>query len=196
MAHLKLLLPVVLLLGVSACSSTPDSEPSGGTDLEPLSGPAYGEEGAQPTENGEALDLGVEIMGVEVEEGSAQGTELGEGELMDESGRVYKPVVYFGFDESHIDDENTNLIKHYAQVLVDNPDKRVVLEGHSDEQGTPEYNLALAERRAKAVAQVMMLFGVESSRIENISYGEEMPAVLGHNEVSWQYNRRVEIKIK
>jgi peptidoglycan-associated lipoprotein len=68
-----------------------------------------------------------------------------------------------------------------------------VLEGHADERGTREYNLALAEDRAKSVANMMNALGVDAARIETISYGEERPVAFGHDEAAWKKNRRVEI---
>jgi peptidoglycan-associated lipoprotein len=70
----------------------------------------------------------------------------------------------------------------------------VRLEGHGDERGTPEYNLALGERRAKAISNYLILQGIDRNRIETVSYGEERPAALGQDEDSYQRNRRVELK--
>lgn len=195
MTRLTSVFALAMLLGLGACSSTSEIDRSQNTDLDPLAEPQYGPEGApRATENGEDLDLGVEIMGVEVEEGRYPGSALGEDE-MTEGGKLYEPIVYFEFDQADLSEANTELVKHYAQVLVDAPEKNVTLVGHTDERGSPEYNLALGERRAKSVAQVMMLFGVQESRIELISFGEEQPQALEHNEQAWLKNRRVEIKI-
>ncbi|WP_373017806.1 peptidoglycan-associated lipoprotein Pal [Thiomicrorhabdus sp.] len=193
MTHLKTLFTMALLVGLTACSSTPsdDIDRSNNTDLDPLALEGAGGKGAG--QNGEDLDLGVEIQGVELEKG-IEGSNLGDGASID-GAAAYQPIVYFGYDQANLSDENTELVKHYAQVLVDNPTKNVSLVGHTDERGTPEYNLALGERRAKSVAQVMMLFGVQSSRIEVISFGEEQPEALEHDEQAWVKNRRVEIKI-
>ena len=73
------------------------------------------------------------------------------------------------------------------------PDVKVKLEGHCDERGTREYNLALGERRAKAAAELLKVLGVDGSRISTVSYGEEKPLVDGHDEAAWAKNRRVEI---
>jgi len=77
-------------------------------------------------------------------------------------------------------------------LLSSNPDVSVVLEGHADERGTREYNLALGERRAKAVEQLLVLQGVGQNQIQVISFGEERPVALGHDEEAWRLNRRVE----
>jgi peptidoglycan-associated lipoprotein len=101
--------------------------------------------------------------------------------------------VYFEFDSSNIDDESRAIIEAHANNLVANPSIKVRLEGNCDERGTREYNLALGERRAKAVAELMRALGVASDRITTVSYGEEKPVALEHNESAWRQNRRVDI---
>jgi peptidoglycan-associated lipoprotein len=103
-------------------------------------------------------------------------------------------VFYFDFDKSAVQAQGLADLERHAQFLSSNPAVSVRLEGHADERGTREYNIALGERRAKAVARVLMVNGVSASQIETISYGEEKPAVLGHNDQSWAENRRVELK--
>lgn len=101
--------------------------------------------------------------------------------------------VYFEYDSSTVTDDSRVLIEAHAQNLLDNPGVAVVLEGHADERGTREYNLALGERRALAVAEIMVAYGVTRDRMQTISYGEERPESLEHNESSWSVNRRVVI---
>ena len=81
----------------------------------------------------------------------------------------------------------------HAQYLRDNPDSRIIIEGHTDERGTPEYNIALGERRARAVARYMQNLGVDVNQLSIVSYGEEKPVDPGHTENSWQKNRRAVI---
>ncbi|AOE50303.1 peptidoglycan-associated lipoprotein Pal [Kangiella sediminilitoris] len=102
-------------------------------------------------------------------------------------------VIYFDFDSDAIRSGDMELIEVHAKH-IQSTGKNVVLEGHADERGTPEYNLALGERRAKSVAQMMRTYGVADSQIEVISFGEESPANPAHNEEAWQENRRVVIK--
>jgi len=104
-----------------------------------------------------------------------------------------KRTIYFEFDSADVDEASRTIIEAHARYLIDNPDIKVVLEGHADERGTREYNLALGERRAKSVADMMALLGVARGRLTTISYGEEKPAALGHDESAWRLNRRVEI---
>ena len=113
--------------------------------------------------------------------------------LADGSNPLDRRVVYFEYDSSAIEGENQLVVEAHSLYLVDHPNIQLVLEGHADERGTREYNLALGERRAQAVARMMQAFGVSSDRIQSVSYGEERPVALGHNESAWQLNRRVEI---
>jgi peptidoglycan-associated lipoprotein len=101
--------------------------------------------------------------------------------------------VYFEFDSAAVDQPSRRVIEAHSQFLIENPDVNVVLEGHTDERGTREYNLALGERRANAVAEIMVAYGVAPGRIQTVSYGEERPAELGSHESAWQMNRRVVI---
>jgi peptidoglycan-associated lipoprotein len=114
--------------------------------------------------------------------------------LADELIREYSPVVYFEYDQFSVDEESMKTLKHYSDQMVENPSLTVTLEGHTDERGSPSYNLALGEKRAKAVAEVMMLYGVSQNRITLISFGEEQPAEMGHDEAAWSKNRRVELR--
>ncbi|MCR9105508.1 MAG: peptidoglycan-associated lipoprotein Pal [Gammaproteobacteria bacterium] len=102
-------------------------------------------------------------------------------------------VFYFEFDSSALTpDALRQLNAHIA--LLQKTDKNVRLEGHTDERGTRDYNLALGERRANSVRDYMVANGIATFRIETVSYGEEKPAMLGSSESSWSKNRRVELK--
>lgn len=111
----------------------------------------------------------------------------------DPANPLSKRVVYFDFDSSEVKGDDREVIMAHAQYLLSNPNEKVVLEGHADERGTREYNIALGERRAKAVSQLMVLQGVAQSQIDVVSFGEERPVALGHDESAWSVNRRVEI---
>lgn len=102
-------------------------------------------------------------------------------------------VFYFGFDESALSQEARSALRIHAENLRQNPEQ-VRLEGHTDERGSREYNMALGERRANSVRDFLVLQGVDSSLIETVSYGEERPAVMGSYEGAWEQNRRVELK--
>lgn len=103
-------------------------------------------------------------------------------------------VVYFGFDQSSVEEDARAILDAHAKYLSLKADAQVVLEGHADERGTPEYNLALGERRATAVASYLKLQGVAAEQISVVSMGEELPADFGTTEEAYAKNRRVEIK--
>jgi peptidoglycan-associated lipoprotein len=103
-------------------------------------------------------------------------------------------TVFFEFDQATLSDLAKDTLVRNAEWLRSHPDVRVQLEGNADERGTPEYNLALGERRATAVRSYLSSLGVETSRLVTISYGEERPADSGHSEDAWAKNRRVDFK--
>jgi peptidoglycan-associated lipoprotein len=117
----------------------------------------------------------------------------GSGELDDPSGPLAKRVVYFQYDSYEVLPEYQSVVSSHANYLASHPEQNVMLEGHADERGSPEYNVALGEQRAKAVLRMMELQGVTDGQIRIVSFGEEKPSVPGHDESSWQQNRRVEI---
>lgn len=101
-------------------------------------------------------------------------------------------VVYFEFDKSDILPASEEILNAYGKLLKSTGDN-ATLEGHADERGTREYNMALGERRGKAVADFLTVQGVAASQLEVVSFGEERPAVAESNEAAWSKNRRVEI---
>lgn len=117
-------------------------------------------------------------------------------EFSDPNSPLSKRTIYFEYDSSQVLNEFISVIEAHAQYLINNPNQRIVLEGHSDERGTREYNISLAEQRAKSVFKMQQLIGVMGSQIDIVSYGEEKPADLGHNDASFALNRRVEIVYK
>lgn len=99
-------------------------------------------------------------------------------------------TVYFGFDSSNLDSDVKETLKANAEFLKTNASVDVQVEGHCDERGGRQYNLALGERRAKAVRDFLVALGVDSKRISTISYGSERPKAEGHDESAWSQNRR------
>lgn len=120
-------------------------------------------------------------------------TEATEETAMDSLAGV-ETVFYFDFDKSIVRPESREALAKHAEYLVTNPDARIVLEGHADERGTREYNMALGERRAKAISRYLTIQGVAASQIETVSFGEEVPVAFGHDSNAWQLNRRVEVR--
>jgi peptidoglycan-associated lipoprotein len=101
-----------------------------------------------------------------------------------------KTTYYFPYDGFEVSHEDTMSVYAHAKRLVNSPRARIRVEGHTDERGSREYNIALGERRAKAVANILMLKGVGQNQISIVSYGREKPAVLSHDESGWAQNRR------
>jgi peptidoglycan-associated lipoprotein len=98
--------------------------------------------------------------------------------------------VFFDFDKSVIKPEGQQTLQRQAEWLKRYPNVTITIEGHCDERGTREYNLALGDRRATAVSRALVALGVQANRVRTISYGKERPAVLGSNEAAWAQNRR------
>lgn len=138
-------------------------------------------------------------MDKSMQEGSASasgtsGSDMSSGTMTKADVMALSSVFYFDFDKAIVKPEAFADLSAHAKYLVNNPSAHVVLEGHADERGTREYNMALGERRAKAVSRYLSVQGVSAAQMEVVSYGEERPAMEGHNESSWSKNRRVELK--
>lgn len=133
-----------------------------------------------------------------LDDGSADGSDLLDSTDAGAAGSgddalLAQRVVYFEYDSSLLSAEAKAVVRAHARNLLQNPGNQLILEGHADERGTREYNLALGEDRAKSVADLMQAEGVSISLIQTISYGEERPVALGHDESAWGLNRRVEL---
>ena len=113
--------------------------------------------------------------------------------LTDPDNLLSQRVIFFAYDQATVESQYRELIALHARYLSENPSASIVLEGHADERGTPEYNLALGEKRAKSVANLMRAQGASAGQISVVSFGEEKPVALCHNESCWSQNRRVRI---
>lgn len=150
---------------------------------------AEGEE-TQPLDA--AVEENVETKGVEAQAVAGEQVDAAASEA--QAALMETTVFYFGFDNTTIKSDSKNALIAHSQYLAANSSARVVLEGHADERGTVEYNLALGERRALSVSRFLQANGTAASQIETVSFGEERPALMGHSDSSWSKNRRVEIK--
>ncbi len=172
---LRRTLPFVLLAFVlAACSATPDrasSGATGGTAAEAADGI-----GAEGLADGDIAQS--ELEGAPMP-GSQEDLEINVGDR-----------VFFGFDSAALDEAAQETLDRQAAWLMQFPDLTVTVEGHADERGTAEYNLALGERRATAVKNYLVAKGIDPDRILTISYGEERPVDPAHNEAAWALNRR------
>ena len=103
-------------------------------------------------------------------------------------------VIYFDFDSFVIQDQYRSIIEVYAKVLSSDKSKRLVIEGHTDERGGREYNLALGQKRAEAVLRALQIYGVRGTQMEAVSWGESKPRAIGHDEDAWAQNRRADLQ--
>ena len=113
--------------------------------------------------------------------------------LHDPNNILYKRSVYFAYDKYEVTSDYRPLVEAHAKYLSGHSGAKVAIQGNCDERGSREYNLALGQRRADAVGKIMTLLGVPSRQIETVSFGEEKPKALGHDEASWAENRRSDI---
>jgi peptidoglycan-associated lipoprotein len=114
-------------------------------------------------------------------------------DLNNPSSPLYQRVIYFAYDSDEIQPQFIEILRAHASYLSGNQSARVILEGHTDERGTREYNLALGDHRADTVRRFLLAEGVPEGRIQTMSYGEERPADTGHSEPAWALNRRVQL---
>lgn len=167
MKTLKLGLSMLLLLVIAGCSSTGDVSDADSVAVEDQSAAAEGATGYQ--------DSGMQALG-------------------DQPGDALSHrVIYFAYDSYEVEPQDRDLLAAHAAYLAAHPAVSVKLEGHADERGSREYNIGLGDRRNRAVKRLLELQGVSPDQISMVSYGEEKPAVEGHDESAWSLNRRVEL---
>lgn len=151
-----------------------------------------------------ALGMGCALFGGSEDEDLGSGTGFSSGDGMGGDGmgggggeRVAElETVYFDYDRAVIRDDQKPTLRANASAINANPAWRtVVIEGHCDERGSEEYNLALGERRANATKQYLVDSGIQGSRIDTVSFGESKPSVQGHDESAWKWNRRSEFRV-
>ena len=169
---------IILLLGfLAACSSTANKP--------------------TPTvvDKGSGGDSSTSDAGTTSARSFVTGTDNGSNmtELNDPQGPFSVRIIYFEFDSSDIRPQFRDTVEAHATYLIANPEVVLSLEGHADERGSREYNLALGEGRSQTVKRQMVLLGASASQIRTTSYGEERPVSEEHDEFAWSQNRRVEI---
>ena len=177
-----LLLSVGLVAG---CSST------GGTSEE---GGEYGSDVAAVDQEGGSTVYGGDDQGGVSSSAMTEEERMAAREQAEQQALREITVFYFDFDTAEIKQEARDVLVAHARFLANNPGQNVRIEGHADERGTKEYNLALGERRAMAVRRFLMANGASSSQMKVVSFGEERPAVMGSSAESYAKNRRVEVK--
>jgi peptidoglycan-associated lipoprotein len=147
----------------------------------------------KPTPPPAEATTGAEASGANAANATGGASAADEETAGPQAGMLTKRVIYFDFDSSEIKGEGTDILAAHARYLASNQNARVRLEGHTDERGSREYNIGLGERRAQSVRQALLLQGASDGQLSTVSYGEERPAVAGHDEAAWAKNRRVEI---
>jgi len=171
-----------LLVG---CQSTETQSPA------PIEEPAPGSAAATAAGGtaGGATTSGVTTAGI-------GGTPAGGGlspALKDPKNILSKRIIYFDYDSFVVKDEYRAQVEAHARYLQTNRPANITLQGHTDERGSREYNIALGQKRADAVKQLMRVLGATEIQIETVSFGKEKPRADGHDETTWAQNRRVEI---
>ncbi len=191
---MKLIKLMVVLISTSllfACSSNPfkdeagDGTQAGDVAVEDRNATTSGVEGSNAD--------GEDISGAEAQVIVGEENYVG-NELDDPQSPLSNRVVYFEYDSSSVRQEDQVTLAAHAEYLGNNPNATVRLEGHTDNRGAREYNLALGERRALAIRQILMLHGASINQFQVTSFGEERPAAEGDDDSVWQLNRRVELK--
>ena len=181
---MKRIIAGLLIAGVlAACSSTPPKEQEGARveDRTASTAPPAVEPATKP------------------DTGAVTSTPIGPGTvamdpLKDPGNILSKRSIYFDYDSNAVKDEFKPVVSAHAKYLGQNRNTRVRIEGNTDERGSREYNLALGQRRADAVKQMMQVLGASASQIETVSFGEEKPRAQGSDEKAWAENRRADIK--
>jgi peptidoglycan-associated lipoprotein len=169
---------LVLAASLAACGSSVKLDEAPVEDRNTSSTGQTGQEGA-----GTGVDprgvTGVQVPGMDTQQPEA-----------------LSRIVYFDYDSFEVRSEYTGALEANARYLKANPNRKVSLEGHTDERGGREYNLALGQKRAEAVRRSLAVLGVPESQMEPVSFGEEKPAVMGVDEGSYAKNRRVELSYR
>ena len=176
---LKLSASLALTLLLAGCAGMPGM--SGGDDAQ--EGAPVADAGQ---EGGDGAGAGAEISGAS-EGGAWTGSPLENPDSL-----LYTKTIYFDYDSDQVRADYQEVVMAHGAYLAANPNITVTIEGHADERGSREYNIALGERRANGVKRLLMTQGVLDEQIITISYGEERPATMGSNETSWELNRRAE----
>ena len=171
---------------LAGCESTKLTEPS---NIAPVESRTPGATSAAAGGANPAAEPQSSVNTVDLSKGAGAGA-AGTASMSAPSQRL----VYFDFDSFAIRDEYKPVVEGHAKVLTTARNKKLVIEGHTDERGGREYNLALGQKRAEAVAKSLELLGVSGGQIEAVSFGKERPAVQGNDEAAWARNRRAELK--
>ena len=183
----------LLAIFVSACATTQEEmiEDDGPpVEDQSQSGTAIVDDGSSGGADATGLDDGDTGDGTAIVDESTM-TALERLEQTD--GTLSSRVIYFEFDSAKLTSESIETLEIHGNFIAGNGEVKVRLEGHADERGSREYNIALGDRRAQSVRRVLLFQGASVDQVDTVSYGEEQPAVAGQTEEAWSLNRRVEL---
>ena len=183
---------IILMVGLLMTVSCSKKEPKQGTEIDQQASQQMGTEGAEGS--GDMIteeELAAQRL-KEEEERKMEAIRVKEAAQM----KFVNTDVYFNFDDATLTGGARNVLKQKVDWLRVNSDVNAVVEGHCDERGTGEYNIALGQRRAQSIKTFLMNAGIDGSRLQTISYGEERPVDSGSNETAWAMNRRGHFRIE
>lgn len=183
---LRLALGLLLIMVWTACGSKRPPAVSTGER-----GAAGRQARSTTTDTGSPVEGGPDVQPISDE--GMRGEDVWGGDASPEGGPLAD--VYFGYDSAELSDAARATLEQHAAWLKAHPGARVSVEGHCDERGTVEYNLALGEQRAKTVADYLATLGVSAQRLGSVSFGKERPVETGHDEAAWAKNRRAHFKV-
>ncbi len=174
---------------VTACATTQEEMISG--DGEPIDGQSQTgivDDGTSGGADATGLD------GADGGDGTAIVGDMDAISMLEQTeGALANRIIYFEFDSAKLSSESIQILETHGNFIAGNGEVSVRLEGHADERGSREYNIALGDRRAQSVRRVLLFQGASVDQLETVSYGEEQPVMSGHTEEAWSKNRRVEL---
>jgi len=176
----KIIPGILIAMMMAACSSAPTKE----------------QDGAAVEDRNQQKPVAqkpIEVAPSPVTPAAAESGSVLDAALSDPNNILSKRLVYFDFDSNLVKEEFRPLVTAHAQYLQRKAAAKMIIQGHTDERGSREYNLALGQRRSDAVKQMMTVLGSDAARIETVSYGEEKPAAQGNTETAYAQNRRAQI---
>ena len=185
----------LVVIFVSACATSQEEMTSIEDDT---AGTDQSQTDAGATDDGTGADA-TGLDGADSDDGTAivdSAPMTAAEQLEDADGALANRIVYFEYDSAKLTSESIEILEAHGNFVAGNGEVSVRLEGHADERGSREYNIALGDRRAQSVRRVLLFQGASSDQVETVSYGEEKPVAFGQDEDSWARNRRVELIYK
>ena len=189
------LLVALVTLFVSACATTQDEIPADGDGDTTVDQSQSGSSSSAVDGDGSGADA-TGLDGSDGGDGTAivDTAPLTAMEMLEQTeGELSDRTIYFEYDSAKLTSESISILETHGNFIAGNGEVKVRLEGFGDERGSREYNIALGDRRAQSVRRVLLFQGASSDQLETVSYGEEKPVAMGHDEESWSKNRRVEL---